>query len=652
MIPAATAPAAARPPRGGLARFARGLGALELGMNSVGTLWVFGLMFLICADVAGRYIFNAPIKAAAEMVGYSIVTAVFLQMASTLHRGRFTRVEMLIVPLEGSRPAAAHSLNALFHLIGAAVFGIVTWGTWPKLEHAWVTNEITGTPGVYTFLVWPFLAFIVLGAAVTCVEFVMQFIQAAARAAAAWRGPAPGDRSPWPAIAAYAAGVAVIALVAAQDLTNAQIGMLGVASMMILLVAGLPIGIVMIVAGFVGIWLIRGDPGLGIRTVSQSSTEYLNSYFFGVVPLYVLMGLLISVSDVGKDTFAVARWLLRRVRGGLGVATVAANALFAAVTGSSIASAAVFTKIATPEMLRHGYTPRFSVGVVAGSSVLGMLIPPSLLFIVYGFLAEASVGHLFLNAIVPGLILAGAMALVIVLLATFWPAFVGGKPIDEAERGESVRSAALKVAPVVLLVIVVLGGIYGGIFTPTESGAAGALGALLIALARRKLTWRQLWGTMVETGYVTVSILFLILGARIFGQMLAMSGLPQQLSALAAGAGFGLEGFVLLYVAIAILLGFMIDSVSIMVITLPFAIPVVKALGGDLIWFGVVAVVAVEIGLLTPPFGIAVYVVKSTLDDGRIALRDIFSGALPFVIVMTAVVALLLAVPELSLVFK
>jgi tripartite ATP-independent transporter DctM subunit len=340
-----------------------------------------------------------------------------------------------------------------------------------------------------------------------------------------------------------------------------------------------------------------------------------------------------------------------RVRGGLGVATVAANAVFAAVTGSSIASAAVFTKIATPEMLRHGYTPRFAVGVVAGSSVLGMLIPPSLLFIVYGFLAEQSVGDLFLAGIVPGLVLAAAMALAIVLIASFWPAQVGGDALA-LDATESVRSAALKLAPIMALIVIVLGGIYGGVFTPTESGAAGALGALLIALARRKLGWRSLWDTMVETGYVTVSILFLILGARIFGQMLAMSGLPQQLSALAAGAGFGLAGFVLLYVALVVVLGCMLDSVSIMVITLPFAIPVVKALGGDLVWFGVVAVVAVEIGLLTPPFGISVYVVKSTLDDQRIALRDIFAGAFPFVICMMLVTLLLVFVPQLSLVFK
>jgi tripartite ATP-independent transporter DctM subunit len=647
---------AAAPPRGGagglLARFTRGVAALELGMNSVGTLWIFGLMFLICADVAGRSLLNAPINGAAEMVGYSIVTAVFLQMASTLHAGRFTRVELLIEPLETRRPAAAHSFNALFSLLGAVIFGLITWGTWPKFASAWAADEITGTPGVFVFRIWPFLAIIVFGAAVTAVEFALQLLPSLRRAAAAWRRPAPGDRSGWPPVAIAVAFLAAAAAVSFLDLSNLQFGLVGVVCMVFLILTGLPIGIVMIVTGLAGIWLIRGEPGLAIRTLAQTSADYLNNYFFGVVPLYVLMGLLVSVSDVGRDTFAVARWLLRRVRGGLGIATVAANAVFAAVTGSSIASAAVFTKIATPEMLRHGYTPRFSVGVVAGSSVLGMLIPPSLLFIVYGFLAEESVGHLFLAGIVPGLILAAAMSAMIVLLAMLWPAYVGGTAAIEGETPESVRSAALKVAPIIALIGIVLGGIYGGIFTPTESGAAGALGALAIALARRKLTWRALWGAMIETGYVTVSILFLILGARIFGQMLAMSNLPQQLSALAAGANLGLYGFVLVYVAIVILLGCILDSVSIMVITLPFAIPVVKALGGDPIWFGVVAVVAIEIGLLTPPFGIAVYVVKSTLDDQRVTLQDIFAGAFPFVVVMALVVLLLVAVPGLSLLFK
>jgi tripartite ATP-independent transporter DctM subunit len=628
-------------------RLAGVFAALTTAMNSLGTAWVFCLMFLICADVAGRYVFSSPIRGAAEMVGYSIITAVFLQFANTLHIGRFTRVELLIERLKARSPAAGFGLEMLFNLAGAAVFAIIVYGTYPKLVYAWETGEITGTPGDFVFIVWPFLAIIVFGAGATAVEFAIQFVRAADSTFRACRS---GAFEGWPYLAGFAAFVAVVAIAGSGGLGNLQIGLLGILCLLVFLYCGMPIGVVMIVVGFVGVWFIRGDPGLGVRMLAQSSSEYLKSYFFGVVPLFVLMGLLVGVADVGRDTFDVARWALRRIKGGLGVATVAANAVFAAITGSSIASAAVFTRIATPEMLRHGYTPRFAVGVVAGSSVLGMLIPPSLLFIVYGFLAEQSVGHLFLAGIVPGLILAGAMIVAILGMTRFWPSFVGGRPVEEGE-GESIERSAIKLAPIVGLIALVLGGIYGGVFTPTEAGAAGALGALLIALGRRKLTWANLWQTLVETGHVTVSILFLILAARIFGQMLTMAGLPQQMSAFATEANFGLVGFTVLFIVIVVLLGMILDSVSIMVITLPFAIPVIQSLGGDLIWFGVVAVVAVEIGLLTPPFGLAVYVVKSSLGDDRVSLNQIFVGAFPFVVIMVLVVALLVALPKLSLVF-
>ncbi len=626
--------------------------AATSGMASLGTFWVFCLMFLICADIFSRVVFNHSIRGVSEIVGYSIVTAVFLQFANTLHVGRFTRAEILIEWLVKKRPIAGHAFMALFNLLGVAVFATITYGTYPKLVRTWLTDEVTGVPGDFTFIIWPFLAIIVLGAAATAIGFVIELAGSVRRLGAAVRERGAGDKSGWPAIAGLVVFVVAAYVVSTGEISNLQIGLFSVLCMLVLIYCGMHIGVALIVLGFLGMWLIRGDPGLGVRAVSRASSEYLNSYFFGVVPLFVLMGLLVSVSDVGKETFDVARWALRRVKGGLGVATVAANAVFASITGSSIASAAVFTKIATPEMLRHGYTPRFAVGVVAGSSVLGMLIPPSLLLIIYGFLAEESVGKLFLAAIVPGLILATAMSLAIVAMAIYWPSFVGGAESDDDAEAENIRSAAIKLLPIVLLVVLVLGGIYGGFFTPTEAGAAGAMGALLIAIARRRLSLDNLWKTVVETGHITVSILFLILAARIYGQMLAMSNLPQQMSAFAVDADLGLYGFVALYVLLLILLGTILDSVSIMVITLPLAIPVIKTMGGDPIWFGIVSVVAVEIGLLTPPLGITCYVVKSTLDDDRVTLNQIFAGAFPFVIIMLLVVILLVAVPELSLVFN
>ena len=623
------------------------------GMNSLGTFWVFCLMFLICADVVARMAFDSPIRGVSEIVGYSIVTAVFLQLAHTLHAGRFTRADLLIEWLENNRPVAGHVFVLLFYLLGICVFAMITYGTYPKLVETWRTNEVTGVPGDFTFIIWPFLGIIVAGAAATTVEFAIQSVKIFGGLARAWLKRSPGDKTGGLAIGLFAGFLIVAYVITTGELTNIQIGLLSIFCMLVFIYCGMHIGVALIVLGMLGIWLIRDNPALAVRTLSRASTEYLNSYFFGVVPLFVLMGLLVSASDVGKETFEVARWALRRVKGGLGVATVAANAMFASITGSSIASAAVFTKIATPEMLRHGYTARFSVGVVAGSSVLGMLIPPSLLLIIYGFLAEESVGKLFLAAIVPGLILAAAMSLAIVLMAIYWPSFIGGAEGsgDEDEETENIRSAAIKLLPIVLLVALVLGGIYGGFFTPTEAGAAGALGALLIAIARRRLSLRNLWQTVVETGHVTVSILFLILAARIYGQMLAMSNLPQQMSSLAVEADLGLYGFVALYILLLIVLGTILDSVSIMVITLPLAIPVIAGMGGDLIWFGIVSVVAVEIGLLTPPLGITCYVVKSTLDDERVTLNQIFAGAFPFVIIMLLVVVLLVAVPELSLVF-
>ncbi len=363
------------------------------------------------------------------------------------------------------------------------------------------------------------------------------------------------------------------------------------------------------------------------------------------------MGMLVSVSGVGRDTFDVFQWLTRRIRGGLGLATVGANAVFAAITGISIASASVFTKVAVPEMVRHGYTRPFAVGVVAGSSVLGMLIPPSLLMIIYGVLAEESVGRMFIAGILPGIVLAAGFALLIVGMAYLKPEMIMSNPADLArsdESTETLRSAALKFIPILILITLVLGGLYGGLFTPTEAGAVGAAGALVIALARRRLDWRKLWNVLTETGYVSVSVLFLIISAMLYSRMLALTGMPAAVTGSITSLGLGPWGFLVAYLLIVVALGCIIDSVSIMLIMLPIVLPIARSFGMDIVWFGVVTVVAVEIGLLTPPFGVSVYTVKSALNDPRITIRDIFAGAFPFVLAMTAVLAVLVAFPRLS----
>ena len=429
------------------------------------------------------------------------------------------------------------------------------------------------------------------------------------------------------------------------------VGVVSIGLMLVLIYAGMHVGVALALLSFVGVWIIRDDAGIASSLVAQAANDAIADYIFGVVPLFVLMGLLVSVADIGKDTFEVANQAFRRVRGGLGIATVAANAVFAAITGISIASAAVFTKVAVPEMLRHGYTPRFAVGVVAGSSVLGMLIPPSLLLILYGVLTEKSVGDLFIAGIIPGIMLAVLYIAGILLMGRFTPGFVGGRvAADDQLPLMSVGRMAGKLLPIALLVALVLGGLYGGLFTPTEAGAVGAAGALLLALAKRRLGWSGLWQVLVETGRITAAVCFLIIAASMYSRMLAISGVTELLRTLIVDTGLGFPGLLAIFVAVVLLLGTILDSSSIMLITIPLVLPALLAFGTDLIWFGIVTLLAVEIGLLTPPFGIAVFVIKATLgrEHSAITLNDIFAGALPFALIMLAMLFLVIAFPQLS----
>ena len=435
---------------------------------------------------------------------------------------------------------------------------------------------------------------------------------------------------------------------------NVAVSLSSLALMLVLIYCGMHVAVVLGLLSFIGVWLIKSDADIAANLLAQAASDAIASHIFGVVPLFVLMGLVVAIADIGKDAFEVANQIFRRLRGGLGIATVAANAVFAAITGISIASAAVFTRVAVPQMLRFGYTPKFAVGVVTGSSVLGMLIPPSLLMILYGFLANQSVGAMFTAGIVPGLLLALAYSFGIVAMAYLFPSYVfaGGGAVaaaDEEPRMAPVQMA-IKLIPSLALIVICLGGIYAGAFTATEAGAVGAALSLAIALLRRRLDWRKFWQVLVETGHVTVSVSFLIICANIYTRMLAISGTPQFLVETMAQAGLGVNWFIAIYVLIILFLGTIIDSSSIMLICLPLMLPIAETLQLNLVWFGVVTVVAVEIGLLTPPFGLSAYVVKSTLNDPRIGLGDIFKGTTPFTVIMFLVLLLLIFVPKLSLV--
>jgi tripartite ATP-independent transporter DctM subunit len=616
------------------------LAALVGALNAAGVVWVFALMFLIAADITARSLFDSPIAGVTEMVSLSLVASVFLQLAHAVLHGRLMRVEMFLTPLAQRAPAAASAWRASFALLAVAVLVALVLGSWPDLTSSWMTAEFAGVEGIFTVPVWPIKLIIVGGAAIAAVELIRQVGAAGAAA----------NSSGWAAPATLALCALAVAALWSGDVEPRTVGVAMIVLVVVLIVLGLPIAFALLATGFIGVALIKHDVVIGARTLALAADGTVSDYVFATVPMFVLMGLFVNVSDVGRDAFRAAQRVFGRIHGGLGVATVAANAVFAAITGISIAAAAIFTKIAVPEMVRQGYTPKFAVGLTAGSSLLGMLIPPSLLLIIYGVLAEVSIGALFLAAVVPGLLLAVAFAVGVVLMAWLWPSFVGRVDRSAHDAGDGSALAVLAgLVPVVALIVLVLGGIYGGIFTPTEAGAAGALGAMLIALLKRRLDWRKLWDVMSETGQVSVSILFLIVAASMFSRMLTLTELPQDMAAFLGSTGLGLVGFLAAYLVLLVVLGMLLDSTSIMLIMLPLALPVAAALGANLVWFGIVTTIAIEIGLLTPPFGLSVYVIKASMADPTISLATIFRGALPFVLITLAVTLLLMAFPQLSL---
>jgi tripartite ATP-independent transporter DctM subunit len=434
------------------------------------------------------------------------------------------------------------------------------------------------------------------------------------------------------------------------------VGALSVVLVIVLVVVGLPIAVALALVSLAGLWVIIGDPTAPLGMLASAAFHGVFDYTFSVVPMFVLMGFLANLSGAAEEAYDFAGTLLKGRRGGLAMATVAANALFAAVTGISIASAAMFSRVSLPSMLRHGYNRSFSLGTIAGSSILGMLIPPSVLLILYGIVARESIGTLFTAGVGPGILLAVVYSAGIWLMVRLRPSLVQAPPDDEQDQdGESsVRAGSLtpgqclKMLPMGGLVVLVLGGIYAGVFTPTEAGAMGAFGALLLALVKRKLNLKNLRETMIATGYVTVAILFILVAANMYSRMITLSNLPTAMCDWLAALPLPPIMIMVLFMLILIVLGAILDSASIILITLPIMLPVVKTMGYNPIWFGIVSILAIETGLITPPFGLVVYTMKATIGP-EVSVEEIFRGSIPFFLMMLLVLALVLVFPALSL---
>jgi len=415
--------------------------------------------------------------------------------------------------------------------------------------------------------------------------------------------------------------------------------------MFVLFAAGVEVSIALGIVGMLGLLWLKGFT-IGLGVVGSIAWSNASSFSFIAVPLFVFMSGILLHSGIGKGLYtAVARWV-SFLPGGLAVASIFSCAIFAAISGSSVATAATIGLIAIPEMERRGYARPLIFGSLAAGGTLGILIPPSIPMIIYGVMTETSIGHLYAAGIVPGVVLALLFAGFVVGYAVLWPDAAPRVAEDRGGLLDKLRSI-YEVAPVALLIVVVLGSMYAGIVTPTEAAAVGSLVSLLLAAAFRRLTWRTLRDAFQATIRTTSMVMLIIIFASIFSHVIALIGAPKALFGLVVGLGLPRWAFFAALFAVLLVIAYALEELSVMIIILPILFPLVTGLGFDPIWFGIIMVLWLEIGLITPPVGLNLFVIQ-TLMPGTTA-RDITRGTTPYVVLMVALVALLFVFPELAL---
>ena len=426
-------------------------------------------------------------------------------------------------------------------------------------------------------------------------------------------------------------------------MTSDAVAILGFIALFVLMLLRVPVGMAMGLVGVSGFaYLVNG--GAALKIIGHTSMRTVTDYTFGVIPMFLLMGAFVSNSGMSRELFRAANSFVGHFRGGLGIATIAACAGFAAISGSSVATAATFATVAYPEMRRYNYPQSFATGVIAAGGTLGAMLPPSTVLAVYGIITEQDIGKLFIAGIIPGLLAASMDMLTVIVIGRLRPDFL---PVAPRHSWKERLIGLRDIWAMLLLFVFVIGGLYGGLFTPTEAGGVGAMGALIIGVLRGKLDGVQVRRSLLQAVRTAAAVLTVLIGALLFGYFLTVTQTPQKVTAFLTALGLGRYGVLALIMVMYIVLGCLMDSLAMIILTIPIIFPVVIQLGFDPIWFGVIIVMTVELGLIHPPVGMNVFVIKSVVQE--VTFSTIFRGVLPFILTDLIRLVILIAFPILAL---
>lgn len=429
--------------------------------------------------------------------------------------------------------------------------------------------------------------------------------------------------------------------------------------LMAMVLSGIHIAISLLTTAFLGLFLMQGDLGVASTFISNSAYEVIRDYVFAVIPLFMLMGEFLAKCGAASDLFAVVQRATKFIPGRLAVATVFANAIFAFITGVSIAAAAAFSRIVWPEMKRYGYERKFGLSCICGSACLGMLIPPSVLMIVWGVITEVSIGSLFVAGVIPGFMVVGAFCTYILTVAFLQPHRVGegkaiaspvgaaavNQPPAPALEPDDLQGKTISTLLVMALVIGTLAGIWLGVFTPTEGAGVGCFLSMLMAFYKG-VRAKELFEVILSVGRTLAPLLLLLVSAQIYSRVLSMTGITGAAKAMFIGSGLDPWQVFTLMVIVWLILGCLIDSISIILLTVPVFHPVAVALGFDPIAFAIMGIIAIEVGFMTPPFGMLVFTVKAALPEENVSTTELFAGTVPYMISLLTVIFIIYVWPQ------